>query len=200
MDAHAWVEAWDEQQSRWVTVEATAQGSDAIAAAEEQAGRNGGRINISLTQFLHALYEYGLFGALSWLLMSRGGAILLLALAAALVPTLWWVLSRRRRSRSSPGLGSRWRADPSIATLHRMLAGMDRRLRAAGIRRPLSETLHAFAERLGAADSGGPNGLRKWDGVSDWYVQYANLRYGRAIRAEHIETLRQHAGRVKQSL
>ncbi len=200
MDAHAWVEAWDEQQGRWVTVEATAQGSDAIAAAEEQAGRDGDGINISLTQFLNALYEYGLFGALSWLLMSRGGTILLLALAAASVPALWWVLSRRRRSRTVSGSGSQRRADPSIATLHRMLAGMDRRLRAAGIRRPLSETLHAFAERLGAADSGGPNGRRKWDGVSDWYVQYANLRYGRAIRAEHIETLRQHAGRVKQSL
>lgn len=195
MDAHAWVEAWDEQQGRWVTVEATAQGDEAISAAEEQARTDGGGINIVLAQFLHALYEYGLLGALGWLLMSRGGTVSLLALVVLSVLAFWWALSRHRRSRRSSG--SRGRADPTIAALHGLLARMDRRLRAAGVRRSLAETLHAFAERLRAAGSSdidrNAHGDRDWAEISDWYVEYANVRYGRAVRPEHLETLRRRA-------
>lgn len=198
MDAHAWVEAWDEQQSRWVTVEATAQGDEAISAAEEQARTDDGGINISLAQFLHALYEYGLLGALGWLLMSRGGTVSLLALVVLSVLAFWWVLSRHRRSRCPSG--SRGRADPTIAALHGLLARMDRRLKAAGVRRSLAETLHAFARRLRTVGSSNidcdGHRIRDWAEISDWYVEYANVRYGRAVRPEHLETLRRRAEAV----
>ncbi len=193
MDAHAWVEAWDAQQGRWVTVEATAQSDDAMAAAEEYARVDADGINIALAQFLNALYEYGLLGALGWLLMSRGGTIALLTLVALLVLASWWGLSRRRRRRAERQVASRWRADPTIAALHRMLARMDRKLRAAGMQRSLSETLHAFAGRLRAADAGDG----RWARISDWYVEYANLRYDRTIRIERLETLRQRADNLR---
>lgn len=201
MDAHAWVEAWDEQQNRWVTVEATAQSDDAIAAAQEQSGAVGDGINVSLAQFLHALYEYGLLGALGWLLIGRSGSFVLFGLVALLMVALWWGLSRRRRRKRAGSRwisGSRWSADPTVAALHRMLARMDRRLRAVGVQRSLSETLHAFAGRLRARDSNEPDGDYDWAGVSDWYLEYANLRYGRAVRAKHLETLRQRAESVEQ--
>jgi len=196
MDAHAWVEAWDEQQGRWVTVEATAQGEEAIAAAEEQAGGGGKGINVSLAQFLHALYEYGLLGALGWLVMSRVGTASFLTLVVLSILAFWWGLSRRRRRRSE----DRPDADPTIAALHGMLARMDRRLRASGVRRSLSETLHAFAGRLVATGSndGDLEGYqdRDWAGISDWYLEYANVRYARAVRPEHLETLRRRAEAV----
>ncbi len=199
MDAHAWVEAWDEQENRWVTVEATAQSSDAAAAAEERADASGDATSVWLGQFLHALYEYGLLGALSWLFTYHGGSISLLALAVLSVVALWWGLSRRYRRTAGPS-ASRYGGDPSVAALHRMLARMDRRLGALGVRRPLTETLHAFAGRLRIQDSGRAESHRDWARVSDWYVEYANLRYGGAVRSEHVESLRQRARGLQKSL
>ncbi|NLZ05176.1 MAG: transglutaminase domain-containing protein [Phycisphaerae bacterium] len=199
MDAHAWVEAWDEQENRWVTVEATAQSSDAAAAAEERADASGDATSVWLGQFLHALYEYGLLGALSWLFTYHGGSISLLALAVLSVVALWWGLSRRCRRTAGPS-ASRYGGDPSVAALHRMLARMDRRLGALGVRRPLTETLHAFAGRLRIQDSGRAESHRDWARVSDWYVEYANLRYGGAVRSEHVESLRQRARGLQKSL
>lgn len=199
MDAHAWVEAWDEDASRWVTVEATAQGDDAVAAAEEQTDATGDVTNVSLTQFLQALYEYGLFGALGWLFTFHVESALLLPLAVLAGIALWWRRARRRRKAEGP-MSSRWKADPSVAALHRMLARMDRRVQAAGLPRRLSETLHTFARRLRAEKAGDPDGRRDWIGVSDWYVEYANLRYGKAVDAEHIERLHRRAEGLRRRL
>lgn len=199
MDAHAWVEAWDEQENRWVTVEATAQSSEAVATDEEQANASDDAASVWLGRFLHALYEYGLFGALSWLFTYHGGSISLLALAVLSAVALWWGLSRRYRraaDRGAPG----WSRDPSVAALHRMLARMDRRLKVLGVQRPLTETLHAFAGRLRIQDSGRTNSHRDWASVSDWYLDYANLRYGGAVRCEHLESLRQRARGLQKSL
>lgn len=77
---------------------------------------------------------------------------------------------------------------------------MDRRLKALGVPRPLTETLHAFAGRLRTYDSGGPESHRDWAGVSEWYVEYANLRYGGAVRSEHVESLRQRASTLQKLL
>ena len=64
------------------------------------------------------------------------------------------------------------------------------------LRRQLTETLHAFAQRLRACDAG--DGA--WVQVSDWYLQYAELRYCKTIGAEHLEQLHQRAERLRRSL
>jgi hypothetical protein len=80
------------------------------------------------------------------------------------------------------------RTTPELATLHRMLTRMDRRVKRAGPRRSLNETLYAFSHRLRARDAAeGP-----WTRIADWYLEYANLRYARTVapsRLQHLQHL-----------
>ena len=104
--------------------------------------------------------------------------------------------SRYSRRSKSGVRRSRTVHDPALATLHKMLARMDRKLGAAGARRRLTETLHAFAQRLRTHDSGD----QMWLQVSDWYLDYAELRYCRRVGTERIEHLQQRAERLRKSL
>ena len=186
MDAHAWVEAWDQEREQWTIVEATVgQG----AAGMETAGdlqREAGGARFLLGRLVQAFYEYGLFGALSWMFESYGplaGVSVSLPLFAA---ALALALLRRRHSRIAQGKSrSAAAASPALLRLHRMLARMDRRVAAAGVQRQINETLHAFSGRLCVRDSG--DGL--WRRISDWYLRYAALRYRRAISPESIAEL-----------
>jgi hypothetical protein len=45
--------------------------------------------------------------------------------------------------------------------------------------------LYAFSKRLRKGDSG--DGL--WTRISDWYFEYANLRYCRAICSKRLQQL-----------
>ncbi len=196
MDAHAWVEAWDEQEGQWVTVEATAQDNDAVVAADEEADATGDAADISLTQFLHALYEYGLLGALSWLFMFHGGLIAGISLVVLMAIGVGWRLSRARRRRTTERASAR----ASVTALQRMLMRMDRKVQAAGLARRVSETLHAFAARLRAHHADSADGGRHWAGVSDWYVEYAELRYRKAIEDAQIERLQHRAESLHRGL
>lgn len=186
MDAHAWAEAWDGERNRWVIVEATVQADWAGASAGEQFGRLGGGIGNTLGQLLDALYWYGLFGPLGWLFKYHNLLASLLALTALFGGTLWLALSRRYyRRRSQREIESRATGNPELVTLHKMLARMDRKVKAAGLWRYLSETLHVFSGRLRSRDSG--DGL--WTRISDWYLEYANLRYHRTISSQRLQQL-----------
>lgn len=187
-DAHAWAEAYDQQRNQWTIVEATV-GEDAVSTAATDAdGGMGGGTGALLNQLLRALYEYGLFGAISWLFESYGpvtGVVLsapLFGLAVALV------LLRRRKNRKSK-IENRKSGSAVLVRLHRILARMDRKVAAAGLRREFSETLHAFSQRV--VDRDGGDGL--WKRISDWYRDYASLRYCRKIETEHVEQLQRRA-------
>ena len=188
MDAHAWVEAWDKELRQWTIVEATV-GEDMgmISAAEELERMRGGSGTI-LAQLLQALYQYGLLGVPSWLFESYGllGGLLLPAILFG--AALCLALFRRHRRKSfdhetQPGAAKR----PELVILHKMLARMDRRVKAGGHRRNVGETLHAFSQQLRRRDSG--DGL--WTGISDWYLEYANLRYCRTISSDRLQQLTQ---------
>jgi len=197
MDAHAWVEAWDQEQGQWSIVEATIQQNQAGSGVAEQLGRLRGGMSVALSQFFQAVYDYGLLGIASWLLTSYGlltTAALFVILSGAM---LWRVLSRRFRRRKTAG-HRRLRVvhDPALTALHKMLARMDRKLGSAGARRHLTETLHAFAQRLRTRDSG----AEIWSQVSQWYLDYAALRYCRHVGAERLAQLQQRADRLRASL
>ena len=197
MDAHAWAEAWDQEQSQWTIVEATAQEDLATAPAAEELARLGGSAATVLGQLLQALYEYGLFGVLGWLFKSYvllAGSLLLMSLSGG---AMWLALSRRyNRKRSKGETQSGEGKNAGLVTLHKMLARMDRKVKAAGPRRHLSETLHAFSGRLRTRDPG--DGL--WTRISDWYLEYANLRYRREISSGRLQQLQQLTQGLQDSL
>ena len=196
MDAHAWVEAWDQQRQEWAVVEATVQEDRVAGGVVGQLGRLGSGISVSFSRFLQAVYDYGLLGAASWLLSSYGVWATAAFAALFLTGVGWWIWFRRRRKTGKGPWRSKRIQNPSLVALHKMLARMDRRLRGAGLRRHVTETLHAFAGRLRARAPGD----ERWGRLSDWYLEYADLRYRRSISAEHLERLQQRADGLRRSL
>ena len=197
MDAHAWAEAWDQERNQWIIVEATAQEDMATVAAAEQSERTGVGTGVLIGQLLQALYQYGPFGVLGWLFKFYGLLAGLLLLTTILGSALWLALYRHyNRKKFKDRTQSGTVRNPGLVTLHKMLARMDRKVKSAGLRRHLSETLHAFSQRLRAQDSG--DGL--WARISDWYLEYANLRYRRTISSEHLQQLQQLTQEMQDSL
>jgi len=196
MDAHAWAEAWNKERNQWIIVEATV-GEDLVTApAAQELERMGGGTG-TLGQLLQALYQYGLFGVLSWLFESYGLLAGLLLLTILLGGALWLALSRHYNRKKAKGpTKSRAVRNPGLATLHKMLTRMDRKVKNAGPQRHLSQTLHAFSGQLRARDSG--DGL--WTRISDWYLEYANLRYRRMISYKRLQKLQQLAQGLQDSL
>ena len=204
MDAHAWVEAWDKEHNEWTIVEATV-GEDLGATSDaEMLERMHGGAGILLGQLLESLYQYGLFGVLGWLFScgvlaykSYGLLVGLLLLTGLPGGALWLVLSRyyKRRHSKSRALSGTARS-PVFLTLHKMLARMDRKVKSAGQWRDVSETLHAFSQRLRTQDSGDG----RWRRISNWYLEYANLRYRRTISSKGLEYLQQLARGLRDTL
>jgi len=173
-DNHAWVEAWDQQRNQWTIVEATVGQGLATMSIDEQAASTGGSTGSLFGQLMQALYEYGLFGVLGWLFRSYGFSAGLILMAIFLGTALLVKLSRRyakKKSKSRPQ--SMVLKNPRLIGLHRMLARMDHKIKTAGFRRGLGETLHTFSGRLRKREAG--DGL--WTKISDWYLEYAHLRY-----------------------
>ena len=196
MDAHAWAEAWDQERNQWTIVEATV-GEDLVTApAAEELERMGGGTG-TLGQLLQSLYQYGLFGVLGWLFESYGLLAGLLLLTILPGSALWSALSRDyNRKKLQRETQSSAMRKPGLVTLHKMLTRMDRKVKAAGSRRELSETLHAFSQRVRVRDSG--DGL--WTRISGWYLEYANLRYCRTISSKRLQQLQQLAQGLQNPL
>ncbi len=196
MDAHAWAEAWNKERSQWTIVEATV-GEDLVTApAAQELERMGGGTG-TLGQLLQALYQYGLFGVLSWLFESYGLLASLVLLMSLLGGVLSLVLLRYYNRKKAKGpTQTRAVRNPGLATLHKMLTRMDRKVKTAGPRRHLSQTLHAFSQQLRMRDLG--DGL--WTRISEWYLEYANLRYRRMISSKRLQKLQQLAQGLQDSL
>jgi hypothetical protein len=186
MDAHAWVEAWDEQKNKWTIVEATpGEDLDAGPALEELDNMSGG-IG-SLGMLLQALYQYGLVGVFGWLFDSFGTLNSLVLLLGLFGGGLSLAMLRYRRKKSKNKTNLKHPQSLELLTLHKMLTGMDRKVKAAGSQRLFNEPLHAFSQQLRRRDSG--SGF--WTRISDWYFEYANLRYCRKISSERVQKLQQ---------
>ena len=196
MDAHAWVEAWDQEQNQWKIVEATV-GQDMFSMSlDEEAANAGGGSNALVSQLLQALYEYGLIGVLGWLFKSYGlRAVIIMAIffGGALALRLF---RRDKTNKSQSRTQSKAMKNPKLIDLQRMLARMDRKVKTAGLRRDISETLHTFSKRLQIRETG--DGL--WTKISDWYLEYAALRYRREISSGNLERLQQRAKSLRDSL
>jgi transglutaminase-like putative cysteine protease len=197
MDAHAWAEAWDQDRRQWVIVEATAQEALSEASTEDELGEASGSGYLLLRQLMEAVYQYGLFGVFAWLFASyrlSTGVVLAVSLLSA---ALYLRMSRRRRARrAEDAMWMKARPTSEAVALHKLLAHMDRKVRAKGHRRGLGETLHAFARRLRGQDDGDG----RWTRIAHWYVEYAAVRYAPTIRAERLHHLKQRARRLRRFL
>jgi transglutaminase-like putative cysteine protease len=197
MDAHAWVEAWDREQNQWTIVEATVGQEAAEAGVTEDLQRESGGARFLLSRLAQAVYEYGFLGVLSWFFQSYGPLAGLSVSLSLLGAALVLVFMRRHRSATlQVRAGRALLKSPFLLNLHKTLTRMDRKLKAAGEKRDINETLYAFSDRLGARDPG--DGL--WQKISDWYREYANLRYGRFITSKRVHELQRRARGLQDAL
>jgi protein-glutamine gamma-glutamyltransferase len=194
MDAHAWAEAWDEQRRCWTIVEATIQGGANTAPVETGPRQADEGLGAHLRRLAEAVYQYGLLGLVSWLFTSHSLFATSLILSILLGGVLWWFAGRLRRRYGRPdGFAA---PSPRIVAMHRLLARVDRKVAAAGLRRRPTETLHAFAARVAAS---APAGADPQSGSADprlaaaWYDRYASLRYTRAVSSEELHRLQEAA-------
>jgi transglutaminase-like putative cysteine protease len=193
MDAHAWVEAWDHENNHWAIVEATVQDGLASASSDDDSAGPGGLSRyLLLGQLLNDLYDYGLFGVLAWSLQYYGLPAVSLVLATALAAAFAWLYRRTKAARARQAARP---LTPEVIALHRLLARVDRTVKAAGARRDSNETIHAFSHRLRTRDSG----TNLWTRLSDWYIEYADLRYCRTIPPDRLQHLHALAAGLQQS-
>jgi hypothetical protein len=192
-DAHAWVEAYDEDRG-WVLVEATP------AAGVPQATRQGlaaALLDYTSMQFRRLRAALSSFSAMRAAFASlvtnlnahKGLLALILGLILAIIITLPLILPylagtrwSLRRRKNFPDLGP----EPSsqVRALHELLAAQDRIMKAAGFERTAGETLHGFAARLQTSD--------EFDGLPNhahWYRRYAAARFGAELQAGEAEDL-----------
>jgi hypothetical protein len=193
MDAHAWVEAWDQERNQWSIVEATVGENAAAGIASGETDSISGGAGMLLRQLLQAIYEYGLLGVPSWLFESYGIFVGLLLLTSLFAGVLAWFLSRfYHRKKLEEAHQLKHIRNPALIPLHKMLLKMDRKVEAAGSRRDPNETLYAFSCRLLERDS--DDGL--WTKISDWYCEYALLRYGKTISADRMHQLQRRTNNL----
>ena len=187
--AHAWVEAWDDQQGCWTIVEATV-GQDASAGLDTASGSGSNPDGwLAFQQFLRAAYAYGLFGPLAWAVTYHPVWAALGSLIGAAGLAVLWLHIRRARTGRSAGRGLPRRHDPAYEAMARLLGHVDRRTRRWGLVRSPAETLLAFSLRVeqhAPPDRPGPD-------AAQWYRRYSHLRYCPAITAHDVHDLRQAA-------
>jgi len=185
-DAHAWVEAWDEETGRWVTVESTPGSGVPQPQAESDSSQLSEYLAHRFQQLRVRWRQEGirLIGhlVLSVLLSPVGLGLFGTALVVA-----GFVLQRRLRNRDhrSPEL-----VDHSLAPLHAILRIVDRSVERCCRRRVAAETLTAFADELATragTQSADPNDpLRQ---AAAWYRGYAALRYGAARSSDAMDRI-----------
>jgi len=184
MDAHAWVEAWNETAERWEIVDPTVPAEQAGAAGDTD-DPMGRRSALQWGRLWAMLYRFGLAGPVLWLLEPLGLpwlTPLLLALGAAAVA----VFLIRRRRRIAEREGSAEAGDALRRRLDALRRRADRRLVRRGLHRARWQTLHAFATHV-EHTLAGPSA----DPIARWYRQYALLRYAPVSTTDAAAVLQQ---------
>jgi hypothetical protein len=166
-DAHAWAEAYDNDQQKWVIVEATPGFTDPAyeelqTEDEEAVGAGGGRLALTAEQ-ARSIVQWWYTRPL-W----QKSLLALVAITALGLPIL---LSRRRAWRRAQLARD---GDPRITRWRSRLRVVDRRLRRYGFVRHPAETLHQFARRVETAAAPQASWLQA---NAQWYFDYANTRF-----------------------
>ncbi len=171
-DAHAWVEAYDDQSQTWFPVESTPGRSyQSISTSTDFAtGGSGGDFNGGDTDqgersvWSHVRYWWNVMWSSDSLMLTF--RILQVPLAMLVLALLWW-----RRC-----ISKRETIDPNDLESRRRLSRVDRRMRRVGLVRRPHETLHQFAQRVQESESVSPEKVTR-ERFANWYREFANARY-----------------------
>jgi len=178
-DAHAWVEAWDDEARRWMTVEAT--------VAEGLPGHHGGDRGLFaqlkdyagyLRQRVKAFIASGIWKRKPRLPVAWVGA----GAGLALLIVLTYVVRKRvGASRKRPV------QKPELRALLRLRKQADRKVRRCGFVRGADETIYAFATRLSSADHPRAATLRR---AAEWYRLYNVIRFRYSAASGKVDELK----------
>jgi transglutaminase-like putative cysteine protease len=183
-DAHAWVEAWDDEHRCWRTVEATVQDALDESLANGSDNLNGLERFAFIRQIMQASYQYGVLGIFVWIYSDAGTIFQFFAsLAIALgIILIFRKLSRQKRMANST---HHTRQNAQWRKLHALRARLDRGLQRKGLQRQPYETVLTFAQNITT-----PNlEPQTVSAIQTWYTQYNQLRYGKAITYPQLEKL-----------
>jgi|GEM_PF-983770 len=181
-DAHAWVEAYVPNEG-WVIVDSTP--ADHIPKAVTKFGLwqlwdeltlRGQIIRTALAAEGWSSKWRALKLALLSFLNTIPGALMTGGLLFLAVRKLRFA---RRKTNSRP-------LEPTVIELRRLLDELDHRLRRLKLERAAHETLHQFAARLHQAASS----HSILSEAAEWYLHYADTRYGRLMHPEILKALR----------
>ena len=176
-DAHAWVEAYLEDEG-WVTVEATPSQGVPQAFGQSQPKQLWEYVRDRFRQWQTEIEVGGvlaLFRIVWDLAVSPFGLMLIAGFVAFKLRKRLRAPRRRRREHVSLEL----RASRGL------LARLDRRLKAHNLHRGDGETLRQFAQRIRECDA--PELDRV--GAADWYDKYGELRFGRLLNQDDVRHL-----------
>jgi|GEM_PF-4170496 len=178
-DAHAWVEAYDSDRYRWVTVEATP--SEGLPERRTASWTNvfTESWRVWFNDLSDHLNQQGIAAAIGMALQTISMRIIL----GVLLVAGWWGFSRRFR-RMSLRLGN------SHASLtypfQEWLRTLESKLEQRGFARQPQETLLHFRDRILNSPQG--NSLRE---TAQWYAEYSSIRYNEteqtAARVSQLE-------------
>jgi protein-glutamine gamma-glutamyltransferase len=181
-DAHAWVEAWDDQRG-WVTVDATPGGGNQGNTWRASTGAQwmeSMRFRWSRwKEAIARLWKKGLPDGTFLLLLLRELAPPAL-LVGGLSALLLWRKKRRVKARKQRP------ETPHFAALKRILAQADQQARKHGFQRDETETLHQFAHRI---ENESPD--TEWaHPMAVCYRDYAHCRYQKIPTPQKLDTLK----------
>ncbi|MCA9069299.1 MAG: transglutaminase domain-containing protein, partial [Planctomycetaceae bacterium] len=195
-DAHAWVEAYDEEIQGWVIVEATP--SEGVPTLHESESPWWESLRDDWRKF-QVFVAQGRWNRAGWLLLSSW----LLVVFVLLVAGFALYLTLRIRSRWPRKKAPIEELSPEILEMRKLLERMDQQLQHHGLLRHGGETLHQFAARISRwtqwkqtkkskAETAGLTSSQFADRAANWYRDYACSVYTGQWNAETRQKLLNH--------
>ncbi|MFV0443763.1 MAG: DUF3488 and DUF4129 domain-containing transglutaminase family protein [Planctomycetaceae bacterium] len=180
-DAHAWIEAYNEDTGAWQIVECTP--AAGVPSHQPQADTWSNWWDARWHQLREAIHRansgglLGLFSLAAALLFSPWG----IAALGLLVVLVWFI---RRGFRSS--VEHVTRHENPFPALRKPLRRAEQLARRHGYRRRSQETLSQFANRL---RQNSDTGNRSLSALADWYDAYVRVRYGQEDAGQEVTSL-----------
>ncbi|MBN1126628.1 MAG: transglutaminase domain-containing protein [Sedimentisphaerales bacterium] len=193
-DAHAWVEAWDDQSRQWLIVEATVPSTiDPIAYSNVDYFRE--HLDFRRQELWSFFYEFGLLGPFIWFFQTSQTLLwwalsLPVILGIALVVVIWFLRRLNQRFYPSDPFAEE---PPDQQQCHRMLQKMDSYVQQLGFHREKAETLHQFTRRL---ETNNNSLVANW--IPQWYILYAETRYCRQPLPLYMERLQSELQQIAE--
>ncbi|MEZ5941896.1 MAG: transglutaminase-like domain-containing protein [Planctomycetaceae bacterium] len=172
-DAHAWVEAYDDDLQRWVLVESTPGGG---VPQERTTGQLDASWQASRRFFQHAVVWFRQLSFDEALIYGRW-----LMAMAAVFGLGYWLIRSQRFSSGRTGAGETLSRERQMLLAERR--AFDKLVQSRGLERQGHETVSQFAERI-LAELPDDWGTR----AAAWYHQYARVRF-RPASHDEIESL-----------